>query len=205
MNGTPPEEWTARRAAEIIEHWRGEVERVVHGQSETVKRSILCLVARGHVLLDDVPGVGKTTLAQALARNLPAGVPGNVINIIDQRVWNLTPEFFSYTVSKAGLWSATRMLAQALAPTIRVNAIGPGPVLKSIHQTEEDFAQEARSTLLQRGSSPAEIAAAIRFILDCPAMTGQMLALDGGQHLMWSDTAHPASATVGPGNDPSQQ
>ena len=86
-----------------------------------------------------------------------------------------------------------------------VNAIGPGPVLKSIHQTEEDFAQEARSTLLQRGSSPAEIAAAIRFILDCPAMTGQMLALDGGQHLMWSDTAHPASATVGPGNDPSQQ
>ncbi len=127
-------------------------------------------------------------LAQALAERLPAGADGVIINIIDQRVWNLTPEFFSYTVSKAGLWSATRMLAQALAPRVRVNAIGPGPVLQSVHQTQADFAAEARATLLGRATSPTEIAAAVRFILDAPAMTGQMIALDAGQHLAW---AHP--------------
>lgn len=132
-------------------------------------------------------------LAQAVARGLPKGVTGNVINIIDQRVWRLTPEFFSYTVSKAGLWSATRMLAQALAPRVRVNAIGPGPVLASVHQTADDFAAECRSTLLGRATAPAEIAAAVRFILDAPAMTGQMIALDAGQHLAWSEA--PASST----------
>lgn len=122
-------------------------------------------------------------LAQGLAAHLPAGCEGNIINIIDQRVWNLKPDFFSYTISKAGLWTATRMLAQALAPRIRVNAIGPGPVLRSIHQTEADFAAEAASTLMRRGVSTAEIAQAVRFILDAPAMTGQMIVLDGGQHL----------------------
>lgn len=132
-------------------------------------------------------------LAQALARGLPDGATGNVINIIDQRVWRLTPEFFSYTVSKAGLWSATRMLAQALAPRVRVNAIGPGPVLASVHQTADDFAAECRQTLLGRATAPAEIAAAVRFILDAPAMTGQMIALDAGQHLAWSEA--PASST----------
>ncbi len=134
-------------------------------------------------------------LAQALARHLPAGAAGNVINIIDQRVWNLTPEFFSYTVSKAGLWSATRMLAQALAPRVRVNAIGPGPVLQSVHQSTADFDREVESTILKRGSSPEEIADAVRYILGAPAMTGQMLALDGGQHLAWSN-APSADATA---------
>jgi NAD(P)-dependent dehydrogenase (short-subunit alcohol dehydrogenase family) len=122
-------------------------------------------------------------LAQSLHHHLPAATNGNVINIIDQRVWKLTPDFFSYTISKAGLWTATRTLAQALAPRVRVNAIGPGPVLKNIHQSESDFAAEVRSTLLRRGPTPAEIASAVRFILDAPAMTGQMIALDGGQHL----------------------
>jgi len=122
-------------------------------------------------------------LAQALARHLPDGAAGNVINIIDQRVWKLSPEFFSYTVSKSGLWTATRLLAQELAPRIRVNAIGPGPVLRSVHQTEEEFAAECASTLLRRGPTSEEIAAAVRFILEAPAMTGQMIALDGGQHL----------------------
>lgn len=124
-------------------------------------------------------------LAQALAEGLRAGVHGNVINIIDQRVWKPTPDFFSYTVSKAGLWAATRTLAQALAPQIRVNAIGPGPVLQSVHQTEQEFAQEVVGTLLRRGPSAYEIAAAVRFILGAPAMTGQMIALDAGQHLSW--------------------
>lgn len=122
-------------------------------------------------------------LAQALFRALPVGETGNVINIIDQRVWRLTPDFFSYTISKAGLWTATRTLAQGLAPRVRVNAVGPGPVLKSIHQSDADFADEVQSTLLKRGPTPEEIAAAVRFILDAPAMTGQMIALDGGQHL----------------------
>lgn len=122
-------------------------------------------------------------LAQAMAEHLDENCEGNVINIIDQRVWNLKPDFFSYTISKAGLWTATRTLAQALAPRIRVNAIAPGPVLQSIHQTDEDFAAESASTLMGRGPSLEEITAAVRFILATPAMTGQMIALDGGQHL----------------------
>ena len=122
-------------------------------------------------------------LAQAMASQLPEGIEGNIINIIDQRVWNLTPEFFSYTISKAGLWTATRTLAQALAPRIRVNAIAPGPAMRSIHQTQDDFEREKQTTLLGRGPSTEEIAAAVRFILATPSLTGQMIALDGGQHL----------------------
>jgi NAD(P)-dependent dehydrogenase (short-subunit alcohol dehydrogenase family) len=133
-------------------------------------------------------------LAQALLAHLPEAQEGNVINIIDQRVWNPTPEFFSYTISKAGLWTATRMLAQALAPRVRVNAIGPGPVLPSVHQRAEDFEAEKNSTLLRRGASPEDIAAAVRFILDAPAMTGQMIALDGGQHLTWPSAERGASS-----------
>lgn len=124
-------------------------------------------------------------LARALFLHLPPEVEGNVINIIDQRVWKLTPDFFSYTLSKAGLWTATRTLAQALAPRVRVNAIAPGPVLKSVHQTDAEFAAEAQSTLMKRGPTTAEIASAVRFILEAPTMTGQMIALDGGQHLTW--------------------
>ena len=122
-------------------------------------------------------------LAQALYLALPKGAEGNVINICDQRVWRPTPQFFSYTISKAGLWTATQTLAQAMAPRVRVNAIGPGPVLRSVHQSEKDFATEAAATLLGRGPTLEEIAAAVRFILATPSMTGQMIALDGGQHL----------------------
>ena len=124
-------------------------------------------------------------LAKAFAAQLPAGASGNVINIVDQRVWKPTPRFFSYAASKMGLWSVTRTLAQALAPRIRVNAIGPGPVLKSALQTDEEFRRQCEATILQRGTTPEEVAAAIRFILEAPAMTGQMIALDGGQHLAW--------------------
>ena len=135
-------------------------------------------------------------LAKSFANHLPDGLTGNIINIVDQRVWSLTPEFFSYTISKAGLWTATQTLAQALSPRIRVNAIGPGPVLRSIHQTKADFEAERDATPLGHGTSPEEIADAIRFILDAPAMTGQMIALDGGQHLTWckstSTTAKPS-------------
>lgn len=122
-------------------------------------------------------------LAKALAAQLPDGEEGNVLNIVDQRVWNLTPDFFSYTISKAGLWTATQTLAQGLAPRVRVNAIAPGPVLRSVYQTEAEFESEKNSTLLRRGSTVGEIAAAVKFILSSPGLTGQMIALDGGQHL----------------------
>ncbi len=122
-------------------------------------------------------------LTQAMARALPADQEGVVINLLDQRVWSLTPHFVSYTVSKAGLWALTQSLA--LAPRIRVNGIGPGPALPSPRQTEEQFARQASSVPLGRPTSPAEVARAVLAILALPSMTGQMIALDGGQHLQW--------------------
>ncbi len=125
-------------------------------------------------------------LTQAFAAQVPAGSEGNVINIIDQRVWNLTPYYTSYTVSKAALWTLTRTLAQALAPRIRVNAVGPGPTLPHARQTDEAFARQWAALPLERRTLSEDIAGAVRFILDAPAMTGQMIALDGGQHLGWA-------------------
>ncbi len=122
--------------------------------------------------------------AQMLDERAP-GRPGNIINLLDQRVWKLTPQFLSYTVSKAGLWTLTRTLAQALAPDIRVNAIGPGPTLKSRRQSEAHFEAQVKNLPLARATSPEEICRAVRFILETPSLTGQMLALDGGQHLAW--------------------
>jgi NAD(P)-dependent dehydrogenase (short-subunit alcohol dehydrogenase family) len=124
-------------------------------------------------------------LTKAFAETLPESQPGCVINMIDQRVWRLTPDFFSYTIAKAALWTATRTLAQALSPRIRVNAIGPGPVLPSHRQSPAEFERECRSTPLGRGGTPEEVCAAIDFLLATPSMTGQMIALDGGQHLAW--------------------
>lgn len=131
-------------------------------------------------------------LIQAFARQLPAGASGNVVNMLDQRVWNLTPHFLAYTVSKSALWTLTRTLALALAPRIRVNGIGPGPVLPSRYQTEAQFTAQCAALPLRRGTGPEEICRALQFILDAPAMTGQMIALDGGQHLNWaSPIKHP--------------
>ena len=123
-------------------------------------------------------------LTQAFAAQVPDSEKGAVINMIDERVWRLTPQFATYTVSKAALWAFTQTAAMALAPRIRVNAIGPGPTLPSAHQTQAEFAAHAASMPLGRGTTPEEIAAAVRFILAAPAMTGQMIALDGGEHLM---------------------
>lgn len=124
-------------------------------------------------------------LTQAFAKALPEGASGNVINLIDQKVLRPNPDYFSYTVAKAALWTATQMMAQALAPRIRVNAVAPGPVLKSIGQKEADFEQEYRSTPLKRRVAPQEVAAAVRFLLETPSITGQIIALDSGQHLAW--------------------
>jgi NAD(P)-dependent dehydrogenase (short-subunit alcohol dehydrogenase family) len=129
-------------------------------------------------------------LMQSFARALPDTAEGVVINMLDQRVWSLTPHFVSYTVAKAGLWALTQSLALALAPRIRVNGIGPGPALPNTRQTPEQFARQSASTPLGRGSSPEEIARAVLAILALPAMTGQMLALDGGQHMQWQSGRH---------------
>jgi NAD(P)-dependent dehydrogenase (short-subunit alcohol dehydrogenase family) len=125
-------------------------------------------------------------LAQGLARQLPGGAAGNIVNILDQRVENLTPHFVSYTLSKSGLWTLTRTLALALAPDIRVNAVGPGPVLPNPRQSQAQFDAQARATPLGRAVTPKEIADAVVFLLAAPSVTGQMIAVDGGQHLNWS-------------------
>ena len=124
-------------------------------------------------------------LSQAFARQLPDGEPGNIVNMLDQRVWKPTPYFLSYTVAKMGLWTLTRTLALSYAPRIRVNGIGPGPTLPSPRQSAEQFRRQSEAMPLGRGATPEEIAEGLLFILAAPAMTGQMIALDGGEHLGW--------------------
>ena len=122
-------------------------------------------------------------LARDFAAQLPQGSEGNIVNIIDERVLHPSPSYFSYTLSKSVLWTATRTLAQSLAPAIRVNAIGPGPVLPHTGQSEQAFEQSVRSLPLQRNAGPDAIAQGVIMLLNTPSMTGQMLALDGGRHL----------------------
>ena len=133
-------------------------------------------------------------LTQAMAaQGLTAGTDaqgepvatGMIINLIDQRVRKLTPEFMTYTLAKMGLWAMTQTTAQALAPAIRVNAIGPGPTLKGARQSEAHFADQRANTVLQRGANPSDITAALGYFLDAPGVTGQLLCVDGGQHLGW--------------------
>jgi len=133
-------------------------------------------------------------LIQALAAQAPAaqsdenGEPlaqALAINMIDQRVRKLTPDFMSYTLAKMGLWALTRTAAQALAPHVRVNAIGPGPTLQGACQSNEQFARQRRATLLHRGAEAGDITAALGYFLEAPAITGQLLCVDGGQHLAW--------------------
>ncbi len=132
-----------------------------------------------------------SVLIQEFARALPADAEGVVVNLLDQRVWSLTPYFISYTVAKSALWTLTQTLALALAPRIRVNGIGPGPTLPSPRQSEAQFRRQWEAMPLKRATAPEEIADAVRFILAAPAMTGQMIALDGGQHLGWAQPSRP--------------
>lgn len=133
-------------------------------------------------------------LTQAFAAQLPkaqaaqkaeAVARGCIVNMVDQRVRKLTPEFMTYSLAKAGLWTFTQTAAQALAPDVRVNAIGPGPTLKGVRQTQEHFDQQRANTILQRGANEADICAALGYLLDAPAVTGQLICVDGGQHLGW--------------------
>ncbi len=124
-------------------------------------------------------------LARDFAHQLPAEGQGCIVNIVDQRVWKLTPQFFSYTLTKAALFTATQTMAQALAPRIRVNAIGPGPTLSNVRQGDEDFDKQSSAVLLGHGGTPDEIADAVLYLAKAGSVTGQMIAVDGGQHLAW--------------------
>ena len=133
-------------------------------------------------------------LTQAVAAAIPdpvedaAGEPvaqGLVVNMIDQRVRKLTPEFMTYTLAKMGLWTLTRTAAQALAPRVRVNGIGPGPTLQGARQSDSHFAAQRANTVLGRGANESDILQALRYFLVSPAVTGQLLCVDGGQHLGW--------------------
>jgi NAD(P)-dependent dehydrogenase (short-subunit alcohol dehydrogenase family) len=124
-------------------------------------------------------------LARDFAHQVPADREGCIVNIVDQRVWKLTPQFFSYTLTKAALFSATQTMAQALAPRIRVNAIGPGPTLSNVRQGDDDFAKQSSAVPLGHGGTPDEIADAVLYLAQARSVTGQMIAVDGGQHLAW--------------------
>jgi NAD(P)-dependent dehydrogenase (short-subunit alcohol dehydrogenase family) len=125
-----------------------------------------------------------SVLAGAMVRALPEDAQGAIVNIIDQRVWKLTPEYYSYTLSKAALWAATQTMAQRLAPRIRVNAVGPGPTLANIHGVAA-LEHEARGTLIGEIVAPEAIAEAVSYLASASHVTGQMIAVDSGQHLGW--------------------
>lgn len=132
-------------------------------------------------------------LTQAFARQLPAAPPadgepeahGLIVNMIDQRVLKPTPEFMTYSLAKAGLWALTRTSAQALAPRIRVNAIGPGPTMQGARQSADHFARQRAATILERGADADDVTAALLYLLDARTVTGQLICVDGGQHLGW--------------------
>lgn len=133
----------------------------------------------------DVHLKAPALLARSLDASLPADAQGLVVNIIDQRVWRPTPRYFSYTLSKSALWTATQTMAQALAPRVRVNAIGPGPTLANSRQRTEDFQAQVDGLILGHGPALPEFGATVRYLWQAHSVTGQMIALDGGQHLAW--------------------
>ncbi|MBU3971953.1 MAG: SDR family oxidoreductase [Alphaproteobacteria bacterium] len=167
------------RAAEAL----GPLSVLVNNASVFADDRLETLTGESWAAHMDVNLRAPVLLAQAFAAQAPDG--STVVNILDQRVLKPDPRFFSYGLSKSALWVATRTMAQALAPRIRVNGVGPGPTLPSVHQTPEEFEAEARGTLLQRAGSPEAVAAAVRWLVDAELVTGQMIAVDGGQHLAW--------------------
>ncbi len=124
-------------------------------------------------------------LSQAFVGQLPDDKQGLIVNMLDQRVWKLNPEFFTYTLAKSALWTATQTMAQAFAPQVRVNGIGPGPTLRNARQSEDDFERQSAATLTGEGASPEEVVRSLFYLIDARAVTGQMIAVDGGQHLVW--------------------
>jgi len=179
---------------------RDAVQSLVETASAALGRSIQLLVNNASVFEADglmdfdwsgwdrhfaVQLEAPVMLTRRFAEALPAGLEGLVVNMLDQRVWKPTPRYFSYMMSKAALLAATKSMAQALAPHIRVNAIGPGPTLRNEQQTDAQFAEVVDAVLLRRGPALSEFGATIRYLWQTRSITGQMIALDGGQHLAW--------------------
>ena len=133
----------------------------------------------------DIHLKAPVALISRFAAVLPAGDDGVAVNVIDQRVWRLNPRFFSYTLSKSALWAATQTMAQGLAPRVRVNALGPGPTMKNDRQSDADFSQQTDAVLLGHGPSLEEFSRTILYLWEAKSVTGQMIAIDGGQHLAW--------------------
>ncbi len=179
-----------------------ETEELIKQTNRVIGQPITCLVNNASIFERDEAGTvtnqswqrhlqinlhAPFILSQEFYRQLPPKIPGHIINIIDQRVLCLTPYFTSYTVSKSALWTLTQTLALAWAPYIRVNAIGPGPTLPSVRQTPQQFEEQYSAMPLQRAVTPEEISHTVQFLIDTPSITGQMIALDSGQHLGWNN------------------
>lgn len=193
--------------ADILNEY--EVETLVPRASEALGGPLTCLINNASIFeYDTIQSATRTGWDRHIESNLRApfvltqhfasqcpkaeaderGEPvaqGLVINMLDQRVRKLTPEFMTYTIAKMGLWAFTQTAARGLAPDIRVNAIGPGPTMIGARQSDEHFENQRRNTILERGSNPSDIAAALGYFLDAKAVTGQLLCVDGGQHLGW--------------------
>ncbi len=163
--------------ASIFEH-----DTVATATRESWDRHMQSNLRAPFILTQKMAAQGLETEADAAGEPL---APGLIVNMIDQRVRKLTPEFMTYTLAKMGLWALTQTSAQALAPAIRVNAIGPGPTMQGGRQSAEHFAKQRAATVLGRGSNPSEMTAALGYLLDAPGVTGQLLCVDGGQHLVW--------------------
>ena len=174
------------------------VEGLINAASKAIGDPIICLINNASLFAEDSPPGLKADLFEAhfkvhatapailagrMASALPDDQHGLVVNMIDQRVWALRAEFTSYTASKVALWGLTQTLALAMAPRVRVNGIGPGPTLKNDYQSEDDFAAEVASVPLKRGPDLFEFAQTVLYLWRTPSITGQMIALDGGQHL----------------------
>lgn len=187
----------------------GQVNELLPTAAERLGGPITCLINNASIFeYDSVSSATRSSWDRHLESNLRApfvltqamaaqglkpvtdenGEPqasGLIINMIDQRVHKLTPEFMTYTIAKMGLWAMTRTTAQALAPAIRVNGIGPGPTMQGARQSAEHFAKQRAATVLGRGADPEGICAALGYFLDARAVTGQLICVDGGQHLAW--------------------
>lgn len=161
----------------------GNIDLLINNASLFEDDSVSSMTAESFDLHFAIHVRTPSLLAQAFAaQNLSRGL---IVNIIDQRVWRLRPTYYSYTLSKAALWTATQTMAQALGPAIRVNAIGPGPTLPNSRQSQEDFQGQQVGLILKKGPDLAEFGKTIRYFWEAPSVTGQMIALDGGQHLAW--------------------
>jgi len=172
-----------RMTPQVLEKF-GSLECLINNASLFEDDNIDSVTAQSWHAHIDTNLLAPLLLSQAFAAQ--AGEGSNIINLLDQRVWKLTPHFLSYTVSKTGLWTLTQTLAMALAERrIRVNAIGPGPTLPNTRQSDQHFRDQSAAVPLGRGPTTGEICDAVRYVLGAPSLTGQMIALDGGQHLAW--------------------